>query len=152
MTGCITKQGYRPKLQPYKPLAKCNRNAVVFANQPIPAVRFCAPRNTHEEFARKRYEQQVFLCTCRPICMTLRLYVMSLSSPCWTFPVKIPFPTTSSNGDHSSHPFLTYVYVCVQYKTHNGCFYPKWDNLPVGFENMGIMSDFASRTHLSQTR
>lgn len=74
----------------------CNRNAVVFKSEPVPGVRFCAPRNTHQEFARKPYERQ--------------------------------------------------------YNTHNSYFYPKWDNLPVGFENMGIMSDFAGRTHLSQLR
>jgi len=90
------KLGYRPKLEPYKPLAMCNRNAVVFKSEPIPGVRFCAPRNTHHEFERKPYERQ--------------------------------------------------------YNTHNSYFYPKWDNLPVGFENMGIMSDFAGRTHLSQLR
>jgi hypothetical protein len=39
-----------------------------------------------------------------------------------------------------------------QYNTHNGCFYPQWDNLPVGFENMGIMSDFARNTHMQQLR
>ena len=92
----LVHQGYRPKLEPYRPLAQCNRNAVVFKGEPIPAVRFCAPRNTHTEFARKPYERQ--------------------------------------------------------YNTHNGCFYPKWDNLPVGFENMGIMSDFARNTHMNQLR
>lgn len=87
---------FRPKLEPYKPLAMCNRNAVVFENEPIPAVRFCAPRNTHTEFDKKLYERQYF--------------------------------------------------------THNQCMYPKWDNLPVGFQNGGIMSDFARTTHVSQLR
>jgi hypothetical protein len=74
----------------------CNRNPIVFKSEPIPCVRFCAPRNTHVEFSRKMYERQ--------------------------------------------------------YNTHNGCFYPTWDNLPVGFENMGIMSDFARNTHMQQLR
>jgi len=39
-----------------------------------------------------------------------------------------------------------------QYLTHYHCYFPKWDNLPVGFENEGIMGDFARRTRANQLR
>mmetsp|Transcript_27948 Transcript_27948/g.73746 ORF Transcript_27948/g.73746 Transcript_27948/m.73746 type:complete len:97 (-) Transcript_27948:293-583(-) len=88
---------YQKKLFPYHPNAICNRLPVKFNNEPIPAARFCAPRNVHQfDIGNKPYEKQ--------------------------------------------------------HVTHKSAYFPKWDSLPLGFENQGIMSDFARRIHVNQNR
>uniref|UniRef100_A0A7S0E2Y6 Uncharacterized protein n=1 Tax=Hanusia phi TaxID=3032 RepID=A0A7S0E2Y6_9CRYP len=88
---------YKQKLHKYDPNALCNRLPVKFDNEPVPFVRFCAPRNISQyELGPKLYERR----------------------------------------------FLT----------HNQAFYPKWDSLPIGFQNAGIMGDFAGRIHVSQNQ
>mmetsp|Transcript_36180 Transcript_36180/g.72975 ORF Transcript_36180/g.72975 Transcript_36180/m.72975 type:complete len:191 (+) Transcript_36180:55-627(+) len=39
-----------------------------------------------------------------------------------------------------------------RFLTHNHAFYPQWQSLPIGFENAGVMSDFARRIHVGQDR
>lgn len=91
------KQTFRPKLQPYHPEAICNRLPVVFDNEAIPCVRYCAPRNVHQvSLGPKPYERR----------------------------------------------FLS----------HNQTMYQKWDGLPLGFQNTGIMSDYARKVHVNQAR
>eukprot|EP00960_Hanusia_phi_P041833 755167-Hanusia_phi.AAC.7 len=61
---------YKQKLHKYDPNALCNRLPVKFDNEPVPFVRFCAPRNISQyELGPKLYEVQLLQrrgTKCRP--------------------------------------------------------------------------------------
>eukprot|EP00802_Teleaulax_amphioxeia_P024176 Tamp_24843.p1 GENE.Tamp_24843~~Tamp_24843.p1 ORF type:complete len:121 (-),score=17.37 Tamp_24843:104-466(-) len=97
-------------------------------------VKISSPKQTF------RPKLQVY--TPEAICNRLPVIFNNEAIPCARFCAPRNVHQVALGGKNYERRFLT----------HNKAMYPKWDGLPLGFENGGVMSDFARKVHEDQAR